>query len=102
MLQLLKVYMIERGLDQGVPSPRFEPLAIGRELTWKYRGQVLPHHHRVSVELEVEQAGHDAQGPFAVAQGWLWADGTCIYHAHGLALRVVPAAPRPVIRRTPA
>jgi acyl transferase domain-containing protein/3-hydroxymyristoyl/3-hydroxydecanoyl-(acyl carrier protein) dehydratase len=90
ILQLLKVYMLERGLDRGIANPRFEPLALGRELTWKYRGQVLPRHRRVSVELEVNEVRRDSRGPLAVAQGWLWVDGTCIYHAQGLALRLVP------------
>jgi len=89
MLQLLKVYMLERGLDRGIARPRFQPLALGRELTWKYRGQVLPRHRRVSVELEVDEVRHEDGGPLAVAQGWLWVDGTCIYHAQGLALRLV-------------
>jgi 3-hydroxymyristoyl/3-hydroxydecanoyl-(acyl carrier protein) dehydratase len=93
MLELLRIYMIERGLDRGLSRPRFQPVALGRELTWKYRGQVLPSHRRVVVELEIDEVGQDAHGPLAIAQGWLWVDGTCIYHARGLAARLVPARP---------
>ena len=41
MVQLLQVAMKLRGMADGMKAPRFEPLALGVPLTWKYRGQVL-------------------------------------------------------------
>jgi 3-hydroxymyristoyl/3-hydroxydecanoyl-(acyl carrier protein) dehydratase len=89
MLQLLQVFMRERGLAAGIEQPRFEPFGLGEPLTWKYRGQVLPTHRRVTVELEVTEIGSDARGAFARADGWLWVDGTRIYEARNLAMRIV-------------
>jgi 3-hydroxymyristoyl/3-hydroxydecanoyl-(acyl carrier protein) dehydratase len=89
MLQLLQVYLRERGLAAGVAQPRFEPLGLGEAVTWKYRGQVLPTHRLVTVELEVTEAGYDVRGGFARADGWLWVDGTRIYEARNLTMRIV-------------
>jgi 3-hydroxymyristoyl/3-hydroxydecanoyl-(acyl carrier protein) dehydratase len=89
LLQLLQVFMIERGLGDDIPQARFEPIAIGRPVTWKYRGQVLPESKRVVTEIEVSEIGRDEKGPFVVAQGWLWVDGVRVYHATNLGMRIV-------------
>ena len=88
MLQLLQVFMRERGRSAGIAQPRFEPFGLGETVTWKYRGQVLPTHRRITVEVEVTETGSDARGWFARADGWLWVDGTRIYEARNLAMRI--------------
>ena len=93
LLQLLQVFMIDQGLGAGVKEPRFEPVALGRPVTWKYRGQVLPENQCVVTEVEVTEVGGDDRGPFVVGDGWLWVDGTRVYQATGLAMRIVPGAP---------
>jgi acyl transferase domain-containing protein/3-hydroxymyristoyl/3-hydroxydecanoyl-(acyl carrier protein) dehydratase len=87
MLQLAKVVMLASG--SATAGTRFEPLAAGQPLSWRYRGQVVPAHRRVVVELEVTRAGRDARGAFLVADGWLWADGTRIYAVRDLGMRAV-------------
>ena len=72
--------MIEREMHAGVSNPVFEPIASGKPAIWKYRGQVLPQNNRVQVEMEVVETGRDEQGPYAVADAWLWVDGMRIYH----------------------
>jgi 3-hydroxymyristoyl/3-hydroxydecanoyl-(acyl carrier protein) dehydratase len=89
MLQLLRVYMLERGLGRGLARPRFEAISSGRPVVWKYRGQVVPENGRVTVEIEIVAAGHDDKGPYAGAEAWLWVDGRRIYHATGLGMRIV-------------
>lgn len=88
MLQVLQFYMIEHEMHAGLNSPVFEPIASGKPVTWKYRGQVLPQNNRAQVEMEVLETGRDDQGPYAVADAWLWVDGIRIYQVRGLALRV--------------
>ena len=90
MIQLLQLYMIHEGLGESIPEPCFEPIALGRPFTWKYRGQVTPERQRVTVELEILERGRDGQGAYAVAESSLWVDGLRIYHTENLALRVVP------------
>ncbi|MGC0380222.1 beta-ketoacyl synthase N-terminal-like domain-containing protein [Streptomyces sp. SAI-129] len=89
MCQLLRYYMIERGLTDGIPSPRFEPVMLGQEVTWKYRGQITPKTRLITVEMEIVAVGEDATGRWAVAEATLWGDDTCVYRAHGLGLRVL-------------
>ncbi|HKS08743.1 MAG TPA: beta-ketoacyl synthase N-terminal-like domain-containing protein [Pyrinomonadaceae bacterium] len=92
MCQLLQFYMIENDLGAGVAQPRFEPIMIGSAVTWTFRGQVVPVNNVVTVELEIKEISKDARGPFVIAEAWLWVDGTRIYHAEKLGMRVVSAA----------
>lgn len=89
MVQLLQFYMRDRGLAVGFRNPRFEPLAVGRSMAWKYRGQVLPKNRRVSVEVEIAEEGRDDAGPWVSANAWLWVDGLRIYQAKSLTVRIV-------------
>ncbi|HSA51132.1 MAG TPA: beta-ketoacyl synthase N-terminal-like domain-containing protein, partial [Yinghuangia sp.] len=93
MCQLLQFYLIERGLTAGVRRPRFEPVALGREVAWKYRGQITPANRLIRVEMEIREVGSDARGPYAIGDARLWGDDTCIYEAHGIGVRVVSGTP---------
>nr|WP_305119000.1 beta-ketoacyl synthase N-terminal-like domain-containing protein [Tahibacter harae] len=80
MLQTLEQWLrTTRSAAEGVPAP-----LLGREHTWKYRGQVLPHHGAVAITLQVTESGPD----YAVADASLWVDGERIYEASGLGLRL--------------
>jgi 3-hydroxymyristoyl/3-hydroxydecanoyl-(acyl carrier protein) dehydratase len=87
MCQLLQFALIEQGTS--LPRPRFEPIMLGEEVSWKYRGQVVPSHDRVVIELEILTKGADQAGEYATASAALWVDGTRIYQAQ-LGMRVVP------------
>jgi 3-hydroxymyristoyl/3-hydroxydecanoyl-(acyl carrier protein) dehydratase len=89
MLQLVQSLALRRGLHGGMEAPRFEAMALERELSWKYRGQVLPTSNLVVVEVEVTALTSTGAGPCITADGRLWVDGVCIYEAIGLAVRVV-------------
>lgn len=78
MCQLLRWYLIERGAD---PGARFEPT----ELTWTYRGQIVPADRVVTIELEVLELTDTA----AFATAWLWIDGRRIYRVERFGLRVL-------------
>jgi len=53
MLQLLQFHMLQAGLAQGMSRPRFAPIEVGRALTWKYRGQVVPQNRLITVTMEI-------------------------------------------------
>ena len=89
MVQLLQYYMVERGMGVGLHKPRFEPVRLGEQFSWAYRGQVVPTNTRITVELEILEVGADDRGRYAIAEGWLWADGVRVYHAERLGMRVV-------------
>lgn len=92
MIQLLQFHMREQGLAAGIHAPRFEPLATGRAMAWKYRGQVLPTNRRVTVEMDIMDEGRDEAGPWVSANAWLWVDGLRIYQARNLSMRIVEGA----------
>jgi 3-oxoacyl-(acyl-carrier-protein) synthase/3-hydroxymyristoyl/3-hydroxydecanoyl-(acyl carrier protein) dehydratase/1-acyl-sn-glycerol-3-phosphate acyltransferase len=89
MCQLLQAYMLEAGMHEGMRAPRFEPIASGHTLTWKYRGQVVPENKTIACTLEVRATGQDERGVFAVADASLWVDGKRIYDARDLAMRLI-------------
>jgi 3-hydroxymyristoyl/3-hydroxydecanoyl-(acyl carrier protein) dehydratase/malonyl CoA-acyl carrier protein transacylase/1-acyl-sn-glycerol-3-phosphate acyltransferase len=96
LCQLLQFFMLEQGMGEGISHPRFEPLMLGQPVTWKYRGQVVPKNKVISSELQITEVGEDAQGRFALAEGWLWVDGKRIYYTKNLGMRIVAgAAPTP-------
>ncbi|MEO6417867.1 MAG: 3-hydroxyacyl-[acyl-carrier-protein] dehydratase FabA, partial [Polyangiaceae bacterium] len=89
MCQLLQFYMLERGMGADLTHPHFEPVMLGRAVTWKYRGQVVPKNHTIMTEVEITEVGEDERGPFAIAEAWLWVDGKRVYHAKNLGMRIV-------------
>lgn len=78
MLQTLEQWLLAMH-GAGIVAP-----LLGREHTWKYRGQVLPHHGDVTITLQVTEPGPD----YAVADASLWVDGERIYEASGIGLRL--------------
>jgi len=90
-LQLLKVFALDRWGDGVRHSHRFEPIALGVEHTWNYRGQILPTNRRVEVEAVITQI-EDAASPMIEADGFLKVDGVYIYEMSGFGLRLVAAS----------
>lgn len=48
-------------------------------LTWKYRGQILPHHQAMTVEVEIRAIDQADSRVEVVADAWIWADDVAIY-----------------------
>jgi acyl transferase domain-containing protein/3-hydroxymyristoyl/3-hydroxydecanoyl-(acyl carrier protein) dehydratase len=92
MLQALQALLLHQDAGAGMVAPRFESIALDHMHSWKYRGQVLPHHRQVHTTLEITARGHDARGEYAFADASLWVDGQRIYEASGLGVRVVAGA----------
>ncbi len=93
MLQLLQFVMLHKGLHEGMRAPRFEAVALNHEMTWKYRGQVVPRNHTITTTLEVTSRSQDDRGQLVIAEASLWVDGKRIYHASNLGMRIVDDAP---------
>ncbi|MDP2312429.1 MAG: hypothetical protein Q8P41_05950 [Pseudomonadota bacterium] len=91
MIQLLQFVMVHQGYGDKFASPRFEPIAIGRELKWKYRGQVVPKNKLIQTEVEITSV----EGDTVTCDAHLWVDGKRIYSAWGLGMRVVEGAGGP-------
>ncbi len=89
MCQLLQLAMLEKGLADGMTSPRFEAVATGAAHVWKYRGQVVPSNRTIGCTVEVLEITKDARGVLAIADASLWVDGKRIYDCKGLGMRIV-------------
>jgi 3-hydroxymyristoyl/3-hydroxydecanoyl-(acyl carrier protein) dehydratase len=61
-------------------------LAVGREFTWKYRGQILQHHNQMQVEIHLHRPEPTTEGTLFVGDANLWADDMRIYEVHNLAI----------------
>jgi len=81
--------MLQAGLAEGMSRPRFAPVEIGRAITWKYRGQVVPQNRLITITMEITKQGRDDAGPFAVADASLWVDGKRIHQVAGLGMKIV-------------
>ncbi|OBI86322.1 beta-ketoacyl synthase N-terminal-like domain-containing protein [Mycobacterium sp. 1245805.9] len=94
LLQLIQFAMLDLGFgDEMGPSARFEPVAIGEAITWRYRGQIVPTNKRITAEIEITRVERGDAGILAVADASLWCDGIRIYSATNLAVRLAPGAP---------
>ena len=90
-LQLLKVVALERWGERLRQTHRFEPILVGREHTWVYRGQIIPSHRRVEVEVVVTGI-EDGPTPTVAGSGFLKVDGIPIYEMKNFGVRLVPVA----------
>jgi acyl transferase domain-containing protein/3-hydroxymyristoyl/3-hydroxydecanoyl-(acyl carrier protein) dehydratase len=84
MCQLLQWYLVVRGIGAVGPGARFEPVALDEQLTWTYRGQVVPTDGLITVELEILEI----RDRTVFARGWLWVDGRRIYRVDRLGARI--------------
>ena len=87
-LQLLKVVALERWGERLRHTHRFEPILIGREHSWVYRGQIVPSNRRVEVEVVVTEI-QDGPTPTVVGNGFLKVDGIPIYEMKDFGVRLV-------------
>ena len=96
MIQTLQFYMIEAGLGAEIERPRFEPIQLGKAMSWRYRGEVPPSATQITVDLEITERGTipgNSDGKdtaYAIADVAYWLDGRRIYEATGLGMRIVP------------
>jgi 3-oxoacyl-(acyl-carrier-protein) synthase/3-hydroxymyristoyl/3-hydroxydecanoyl-(acyl carrier protein) dehydratase/1-acyl-sn-glycerol-3-phosphate acyltransferase len=90
--QLLQAAMQLRGDHEGIDNPRFEPVALGEAMTWKYRGQVVPTNRVVTATVEVQSVERTETGVLAIAEAMLWVDGKAIYHGKNVGMRIVSGA----------
>jgi 3-oxoacyl-(acyl-carrier-protein) synthase/3-hydroxymyristoyl/3-hydroxydecanoyl-(acyl carrier protein) dehydratase len=86
-LQLLKVFALDRWGDKMRQTHRFEPIAVGVEHSWLYRGQILPTSRRVEVDAIITER-RDGPEPLLKASGFLKVDGTFIYEMIDFGLRL--------------
>ncbi len=93
LIRLAQLGCMLKGFGDGMANPRFEPLRIGEEMVWKYRGQVIPTNKVVSSTIDIVEQGEDDRGKYLIAEGSLWVDGKRIYEVRKMGMRVVDGGP---------
>ena len=88
MVQALQAYARVAGLGAHLQSPRFA-ISVDRPVSWTYRGQILPTHSALSLELHIKRVERMEGEVLLLADGSLWGDGLRIYAVRDLSLRLV-------------
>jgi 3-hydroxymyristoyl/3-hydroxydecanoyl-(acyl carrier protein) dehydratase len=88
IVQTLKFYILHNRLDEGFEGAHFEPIALDREFSWKYRGQILHTNRLMTLEAEILRMERDESGVSVFADAWIWIDGKRIYEAKSFGMRV--------------
>jgi 3-hydroxymyristoyl/3-hydroxydecanoyl-(acyl carrier protein) dehydratase len=89
ILEALRAYARQTGLVQQFVRPVFG-LAEGVRMNWRYRGQILPTHEQMKIEVKVTQVTRNpADGSVVLeADASLWADSVRIYEVKRAAICV--------------
>ena len=62
--------------------------AIGHEMKWKYRGQVLPKNHQMQLEVHFHRSERTGNTKLLRGDASLWADDIRIYEIHNVAIAI--------------
>jgi acyl transferase domain-containing protein/3-hydroxymyristoyl/3-hydroxydecanoyl-(acyl carrier protein) dehydratase/1-acyl-sn-glycerol-3-phosphate acyltransferase len=89
MLQLFQWVMLEKGLAETIENPRFESIQLGAPMSWKYRGQVMPHNKRVTLEINISEQSVSEDQVTVTGTASYWCDGIRIYQATNIGMRIV-------------
>ncbi|MEZ3179474.1 hypothetical protein KYY02_12485 [Streptomyces pimonensis] len=89
VLQALRLYVLEEGLADGVPRPRFAP-AREIPMSWKYRGQILRHDGELRFDVHIKEVRRDGERLVVIADADLWKPGLRIYELTDVAVEVRP------------
>jgi len=78
ILEALKVYTQKKGYGSRFKSPKFG-LAVDRSMDWKYRGQILPTHQGMKLEIIITDVLEEKGRILVSGNASLWADTVRIY-----------------------
>ncbi|GHH76743.1 hypothetical protein GCM10018793_23180 [Streptomyces sulfonofaciens] len=84
LYQAVHAFALGTGLLDGLPEPRMH-VAVGEELRWSYRGQILREHRRVRGEVHVREVRREGDRVLVRADGSVWRDEVRIYQVENLA-----------------
>ncbi len=89
LLQLIQFYMLHNNFHKDINNPVFEPVIIGVETEWHYRGQVTPDKKLIIMDMEVLEEDCHEKGGYVMAEARLWVDGLKIYHLPKIGMKLI-------------
>lgn len=90
VLNTLQFYASQANLGDGFTAPRFGQ-AIDHEISWKYRGQMIPTHRKMTLEVIVESIRNTNSGIFVMGNASVWTDHSRIYEIKHAAIEITEA-----------
>ena len=88
ILEALQLYALHSGLSKRFRSPVFAPV-LDRPMVWKYRGQILPGHKQMKIEVNVTTIEEVEDRVILEGDASLWADAVRIYEVRHAAVCVM-------------
>jgi 3-hydroxymyristoyl/3-hydroxydecanoyl-(acyl carrier protein) dehydratase len=88
--QTIQAYILARDLGRHLQSPRFS-LPVGQPVSWRYRGQILPTHQQMKLEVKITSVQENAGQVLVEADASLWADTLRIYEVKRAAVSLIEA-----------
>ena len=92
MLQALQAYVIHYDLGKNILTPKFS-LPDMTDLTWRYRGQIVPANKWMQLEVHISGIDETSEGIILKADASLWADELRIYEVKGLSIGLTDTHP---------
>jgi len=90
IIQAMQAYALQLDLGKSFRNPRFGQ-AINHEITWKYRGQITPENHLMSLEVHISKIEVESERITIIADASLWKEDLRIYEIKDIALCLVEA-----------
>jgi 3-hydroxymyristoyl/3-hydroxydecanoyl-(acyl carrier protein) dehydratase len=88
ILQAIQAYALAANLGGGMRSPAF-CLPLSQPFSWKYRGQILPTHRQMKLEVQITRVEQSASQVVIAGDASLWADSIRIYEVKNAAVCLV-------------
>ena len=90
IIQAMQAYALQLDLGKSFKNPRFGQ-AINHQITWKYRGQITPENHLMSLEVHISQIQVEPDCITIIADASLWKEDLRIYEIKDIALCLLEA-----------
>ena len=87
ILQAIQAYVIQFGPGREFKAARFR-IPVGKNLTWRYRGQILPTNQLMQVEVHLTHVANENGRLLVEGDASLWADDLRIYEIKGAAIEL--------------
>ncbi len=90
LYQAVHAFCLYSGITDHLPDPQCD-IALGEEVRWAYRGQILREHQRIRGEVHIRKVHRDGRAIYVHADGSVWRDDLRIYQVDNIAIRLSAA-----------
>jgi 3-hydroxymyristoyl/3-hydroxydecanoyl-(acyl carrier protein) dehydratase len=92
VIQVIQFFMLNNQWHHHFTKPHFESVALNETISWKYRGQVTPNNHLVTIMVEILSVNQSKEFVLVKARASLWCDSKRIYELQEVSVRLTEAS----------